>query len=106
MQAPDQVLRDIVAFRLHIDDCGENDGALRFVPGSHMSGRLSDTEAIELRDTIGEVVRPVSKGGALLLRPLTLHASSKATGESRRRVLHFVYAPRPLPSGLRWHREV
>lgn len=37
------------------------------------------------------------------MRPLLLHASSKATGRSRRRVLHFVYGPAQLPSGLRWH---
>lgn len=40
--------------------------------------------------------------GVLLMRPLALHASSKATGSSRRRVLHFVYGPLALPYGLRW----
>jgi hypothetical protein len=35
-----------------------------------------------------------------------LHASSKATGTSRRRVLHFVFGPRALPYGLEWERSV
>ena len=30
------------------------------------------------------------------------HASSKAGGASRRRVLHFVFGPRELPAGLAW----
>ena len=41
-------------------------------------------------------------GAALVLRPLLLHASSKASGESRRRVLHFLFAPADPPNGLRW----
>ena len=38
----------------------------------------------------------------MILRPLLLHASSKATGGSRRRVLHFLFGPRELPCGLAW----
>ena len=40
----------------------------------------------------------------MLMRPLLLHASSKATGASRRRVLHFVFGPPALPHGLAWVR--
>jgi hypothetical protein len=39
------------------------------------------------------------------MRPLLLHASSKATGTSRRRVLHFVFGPPDLPLGLAWARS-
>jgi hypothetical protein len=38
----------------------------------------------------------------MLMRPLLLHASSRASGASRRRVLHFVFGPRELPFGLAW----
>jgi len=38
----------------------------------------------------------------LLMRPLLLHASSKSSGSSRRRVLHFLFGPPVLPCGLRW----
>jgi len=40
------------------------------------------------------------------MRPLLLHASSKGTGTSRRRVLHFLFGPRDLPLGLQWQRAV
>jgi hypothetical protein len=36
------------------------------------------------------------------MRPFALHTSSKATGTSRRRVLHFVFGPAELPYGLQW----
>jgi hypothetical protein len=106
VQPPDIVLQEIVAVRLHVDECGNDDGALRIVPGSHKLGRLSNDDALEVRGNLGEVVCAVPKGGALLMRPLALHASSKATGDSRRRVLHFVFGPSRLPLGLSWQHAV
>jgi len=102
VQPPADVLERIVALRLHVDDCGGDDGPLKVVPGSHRRGRLDDAEAIALRDARGTVACPVPRGGAMLMRPLLLHASSKATGASRRRVLHFLFGPPRLPLGLAW----
>jgi hypothetical protein len=106
VQPPAALLQHLVAVRLHIDACGIDDGALRIVPGSHQWGRLDNEKALDLRTEAGEVICPVPKGGALLIRPLALHASSKATGSSRRRVLHFVFGPRYLPYRLHWHQVV
>jgi ectoine hydroxylase-related dioxygenase (phytanoyl-CoA dioxygenase family) len=102
VQPPVEVLDQLVAVRLHIDECGVDDGALKVVAGSHRHGRLADADAIALRDARGAVTCPVPRGGAMLMRPLLLHASSKATGASRRRVLHFLFGPRRLPLGLGW----
>jgi hypothetical protein len=102
VQPPPDVLAQLVALRLHIDDCGPDDGPLNVVAGSHRQGRLDDAAAIALRDAIGTVACPVPRGGAMLMRPLLLHASSKATGSSRRRVLHFLFGPPHLPLGLAW----
>jgi hypothetical protein len=38
----------------------------------------------------------VPKGGVLVMRPLLVHASGKATGAGHRRVLHFLYGPAVL----------
>lgn len=102
VQPPDAVLSQLVAVRLHVDDCCIDDGPLHVVPGSHRHGRLGDVDAIAMRDARGTVACPVPRGGAMLMRPLLLHASSKATGASRRRVLHFLFGPRELPYGLAW----
>ncbi len=91
-----------VAVRLHLDDCNERNGALRVVPQSHRFGRLSSNSALLERDKLGEVVVSVSRGGAMLMRPLLLHASSKASVDAPRRVMHFLYGPMKLPEGLRW----
>lgn len=100
------VLEQLVAVRLHLDDCTGSNGALRLVPGSHRFGRLGSSQTQGLRSSAGEVLCAVSAGGVLLMRPLLLHASSKSTSEIPRRVLHFVFGPSQLPDGLSWHLAV
>ena len=102
VQPPVSVLERLVAVRVHIDDCAAESGALRVVPHSHMDGRLEPSQAEELRQQHGETVVPVAQGGVLVMRPLLLHASSKATSATPRRVLHFVFGPPSLPLGLEW----
>jgi hypothetical protein len=102
VQPPVGVLEQLVAVRIHIDDCPEQSGALRVVPKSHSQGRLSRERAEDLRKQNGETAVPVARGGALVMRPLILHASSKATELRQRRVLHFVFGPPSLPLGLEW----
>ena len=106
VQPPVGVLERLAAVRVHIDDCTTESGALRVVPGSHSEGRLSRERAEELRRESGETEVPVARGGALVMRPLLLHASSKATSQSPRRVLHFVFGPPKLPLGLEWRWAV
>jgi ectoine hydroxylase-related dioxygenase (phytanoyl-CoA dioxygenase family) len=106
VQPPVNVLERLVAVRVHIDDCPAESGALRVVPHSHMEGRVDPSQADALRQHHGETVIPVAKGGVLLIRPLLLHASSKATSLTPRRVLHFVFGPPALPLGLEWRWAV
>lgn len=104
--APAELLGRLMALRLHLDDATAADGGLRFVPGSHAAGVLDDAEAGLWREHAGELIADARAGDALLMRPLVLHASSKATAQGRRRVLHFLFGPRELPYGLQWRRAV
>jgi hypothetical protein len=102
VQPPASVLDQMLAVRLHFDDCGAQNGPLRVLPGSHKAGKLRDNEIAAWRDRIPEEACLVPKGGALLMRPLLLHASSPAVDAHHRRVLHIEYATSRLPSGLEW----
>jgi hypothetical protein len=102
VQAPSDLLSCLIAVRLHIDDCGPHDGALRVILGSHVHGRISASRTSETGAQQDAVPCIAEAGDALIMRPLLLHASSKSSGASRRRVLHFVIGPRALPYGLRW----
>ncbi len=97
-----ECLEQVLAVRVHLDDCDEHNGALRVVPGSHRFGRLSADDARKVREANGEVSVAVPCGGVMLMRPLLLHASSKCSSERPRRVLHFVFEPEAIPHGLRW----
>jgi hypothetical protein len=41
---PQSVLEELLAVRLHLDDCDETNGPLRVSPGSHRHGVLKSTE--------------------------------------------------------------
>ena len=105
VQPPRTVLENMLAVRLHLDECSADNGALRVIPGSHRNGELN-TEAINDWTTrIPPVMCEVPRGGALLMRPLLLHASSAAKAPSHRRVIHIEYAAVQLPSGLKWFAQ-
>lgn len=100
--APAEVLARMLAVRLHLDDATQADGGLRFVLGSHRDGVLDEAALRRWREHAADVAVDARAGDALLMRPLVLHASSKASAHGRRRVLHFLFGPRELPFGLRW----
>jgi hypothetical protein len=105
VQPPRSMLESLVAVRLQLDHDAENTGPLEVVPGSHRWGRLSASE-IRSRAREGKQRCVVSRGGAVAMRPLLIHSSSKATVPGNRRVLHFVFGPPNLPSGLQWAEAV
>jgi ectoine hydroxylase-related dioxygenase (phytanoyl-CoA dioxygenase family) len=43
-----QVSDRMLAIRIHLDDCGHDNGPLRVIPGSHRQGFLSDTRIQDL----------------------------------------------------------
>jgi hypothetical protein len=92
---PEAVLRSVVAVRLHLEENTENNSPLQVVPGSH-NGSNTRAERITCL---------VPRGGALAMRPLILHASSKLQTGTRR-VLHFVFGPRGLPNKAEWAHAI
>jgi hypothetical protein len=106
VQAPVELLERLVAVRVHLDSCGESDGPLQVVPGTHAIGRIGPEEAASIRHAKHMVSCTVNAGDAIVMRPLLLHASSKSSGTSLRRVLHFLFGPRDLPHGLRWRHAI
>jgi ectoine hydroxylase-related dioxygenase (phytanoyl-CoA dioxygenase family) len=99
------VLNRMLAIRIHLDDCGEDNGPLRVIPGSHRHGILSDAE-IQNRSKESVVECAAFRGDALLMRPLILHSSPPSTRPSRRRVAHLEFAVTDLPHGAEWRDRV
>ena len=106
VDAPQEVLSQMLAIRIHLDSCGAENGPLRVIPGSHRLGKLSD-EQIELvvaHHPMAELHVP--QGALLLMRPLVVHSSSVARAVDHRRVLHIEFAPVEAISPLKWHETI
>ena len=91
-RAPASALSRVVALRVHIDDSRIDNGPLRVLPGTHTLGVLPDVELGRLAREIPPVDCVLPAGGIVAMRPLLVHASSKAESNHQRRVLHIEYA--------------
>jgi len=105
VQPTADILSSILAIRVHLDGSGPDNGPLRVIPGSHKHGRLS-AEQVSGYAKESSVVCIVPRGGALLMRPLLLHASSACLSLKPRRVIHLEYTAKELPDGLEWFDRV
>jgi ectoine hydroxylase-related dioxygenase (phytanoyl-CoA dioxygenase family) len=83
----------LLALRIHLDESNEDNGPLRVIPGSHGVGVLTDHEVSASAARVVPITCVVGRGGVVAMRPLIIHASSKARGDPPRRVLHIEYAP-------------
>ncbi|MBX9940268.1 MAG: phytanoyl-CoA dioxygenase family protein [Candidatus Obscuribacterales bacterium] len=101
VQPPVAVLEEMVALRLHFDDCDNDNGPLKIICGSHKLGRL-EKDSYSLNGVAGnaEKVLTAAAGQIIAMKPLVVHASSKSVKPLHRRVLHVEYAACSLPSPL------
>jgi hypothetical protein len=99
---PSEILAGMITLRLHLDACAASNGPLKVIPGSHHFGKMSPEEILQQASMAGHFVCEIPKGGALLMRPLLLHASPPADSPHHRRVLHIEYATQKLPGNLEW----
>jgi hypothetical protein len=105
VQPPARVLEYMLSVRLHLDPCGEANGALKVLPGTHAQGRTPEDQIAFIRAAVPEHICTLDAGGALLMRPLLLHASSPSLVPDHRRVIHIDYAAIELPNSMRWFSE-
>jgi ectoine hydroxylase-related dioxygenase (phytanoyl-CoA dioxygenase family) len=105
VQPPSSIMAKMLAIRLHLDESHENNGPLRVIPGSHKVGCLSMEEVASWRER-PSFVCTVPRGGAILMRPLLVHASSSCSKPEPRRVIHLEFAAENLPGGLEWRDRV
>ena len=98
--ACDDVLKQMLTLRIHLDEVTDENGPLRVIRGSH---RSSDSEGESLD---GAVDIHAAAGDVLAMRPLISHCSgpSKPGTTRHRRILHLEFAASStLPDGVQWH---
>jgi hypothetical protein len=88
--ASDDLLRQMLTLRIHLDEVTDENGPLRVIPGSHVA---SDSEGIGVDCAITIHASP---GEVLAMRPLISHASGASLGiqfkvmQPRRRHIVFI----------------
>jgi len=102
VQPPAQLLKEVLAIRVHLDAANEESGALKVIPGTHQRGRLTAEDIQQIRRETKPVVCSVEKGDVLAMRPLLLHSSSVSSNAPHRRVIHLEFCSVELPGGLEW----
>lgn len=100
VQPPVEILENIVTIRIHLDDTGEHNGALKVIPGSHLHGIQKTAETIFNQNEV--TLCPIEQGGIMLMKPLIFHSSARTTNAKQRRVIHLELASKKLPSPLQW----
>lgn len=100
VQPPLEILENIFTIRIHLDTTTNENGAVKVIEKSHLYGiyRPELIDKTKEKETICEV----EKGGIMLMKPLTLHASTRTTNNKRRRVLHIEFSNSKLPENLDW----
>ena len=100
VQPPIEILQDTITIRVHLDKTDKNNGALKVIPQSHLRGIIrADSTDWKIEN---EYVCAVEKGGAMLMKPLTLHASNRTTNRKKRRVIHLEFNKHHLTNPLGW----
>lgn len=93
-------LENIATIRIHLDSTNADNGALNVIPKSHLK-QIYDPRTIDW--AVEKVVScSVNRGGVMLMKPLTLHSSSRTVNNQRRRVVHIEFASKELPKELNW----
>lgn len=103
VEAPQSVLESMLTVRIHLDEVTMENGPLKVVPGSHLTGK-----ALTL-DLALPVCILAKCGDVLLMRPLLAHCSGKShrDTEHHRRILHLEFtASSELPDGYSWHEFI
>ena len=99
---PFSVIERMTTVRLHVDAVDAQNAPLLIAPGSHRAGLVSTPEVPEAVNRFGVEQCLASPGDVWMYSTPILHASHRATGKRRRRVLQIDYADFDLPRGLEW----
>lgn len=106
VRPPVEVLQQMVAIRLDLDGSTPATGSLRALAGTHVRGALDETAIAHAKQELDPVDCVVPRFGAMVMRPLLLHASGKAPAPEHRRIVHLEFANCELGGGLEWHERV
>jgi len=97
---PTSILNNILTIRIHLDDMTKDNGPVRVIPQSHLSGKINFDHNKHLLSK--EIICEAKSGDIMLMKPMILHASNKSKNLKPRRVLHLEFSSLNLNEPLGW----
>lgn len=96
-----EVLQAMITIRIHLDDTDGTNGALRVLPGSHRRGVIRNYSPSPEQIRKRTIECHVPRGGLMLMKPLTLHASRRTVNtNASRRVIHLEFLEAKLVENI------
>ena len=105
IEAPDEVLQQMLTLRIHLDEVTDENGPLVVLPGSHCGTSFPPAQTTEGQVASLPYVIHAAAGDVLAMRPLLYHCSGSSSPATRRhrRILHLEFAAAgQLPDGYDW----
>jgi ectoine hydroxylase-related dioxygenase (phytanoyl-CoA dioxygenase family) len=99
---PEEDAWPLLGFIVMVDEFREDNGATRFVPGSHRSEPTSAREGNQRPDEGAHVLACGEPGSVIVYLGSTWHGYSANRSRSPRRSLQGAYIPRAGTAALRW----
>jgi len=101
-EPPVSILSEMLFVRIHLDDQGEENGAMEIALGSHKAGVQSAEEIARSISGYKTEICEASRGDVLVLKMLLLHRSRPSSLRTSRRALRVDYGAGDLPLPLVW----
>ncbi|MFN0200147.1 MAG: phytanoyl-CoA dioxygenase family protein [Bacteroidia bacterium] len=103
VQPPQKYLDNLLTFRIHLDDCTAQNGALRVIPESHRE--IRQMKSLPSSYWEKAEVCEVKKGGIFMMKPLLWHSSKRTENQQSRRVIHLEFSSLKLPDKLTFYER-
>lgn len=102
VEPPFKYIERMITARIHLDAVYQDNAPLLIAPGSHRLGKIAEAEIEGVVRNCGELTCLAQPGDIWLYRTAIVHASKRAHGNRRRRVLQVDFSADSLPGALRW----
>lgn len=101
-EAPVNILENMLAIRIHLDDADNQTGALEILNGSHQLGKVTADQLAGAATRCDPITCEAKIGDILMMKMLIIHRSRPSMRDAQRRAIRIDYSADILPAPLGW----
>jgi len=104
-EPPVEILKNMLAVRIHLDDSNSQSGGLEISKASHKFGKVPANKIREVVQQSEPILCNAETGDILIMKMLTLHRSKPLITDTSRRAIRIDYSAKTLPMLLQWEKN-